>query len=524
MFIVNVASPTGGFLINVMKWIMEITSSIAIGVVLFTILLKLITLPFDVMSRVSMRKNSLKMEEMRPELEKLQKQYAGDKALYNQKMMALYKKNGYSMMSACLPTIVTMVIFFIAIWGFNDYSKFENRRYFYEMSKAYNNVVYAGLQVDGEYIKTDADGIIIVDGEKILQAGEGQGDTYAIACEGFDISVEKGTRAYGETNSPYFEITTDESYVKYICYYSIGESGYAVSTVEYDVIPDMLAVSNLRNEKNNYLKDDAGEYYAGTTKEEAALFVIGISETMSARSFRGEKMSFLWVKNIWIADSPLEKVVSNDNKVINTDSCACSKSATPFINENDYNRLTAKLDTEKNTVNGFFILAVLTAGFSLLSQIVMNKSQKAQMELQSVDGQGATTQKMMTWMMPIMMAIFSFFFTAAFSIYSIISSVLMIGTTFAINYFIDKKYKKAKEAAGDGKIRGRVYVPETPTEEEKKQIAKEEKERKKNPEPTEGDFMTGALRKKGKKKIREGNTDTKDVKTLEQTHIRGRLK
>ena len=36
------------------------------------------------------------MEEMRPELEKLQKQYANNKELYSQKMMALYKKEGYS--------------------------------------------------------------------------------------------------------------------------------------------------------------------------------------------------------------------------------------------------------------------------------------------------------------------------------------------------------------------------------------------------------------------------------------------
>lgn len=39
-----------------------------------------------------MRRNSLKMEQMRPQLEKLQKQYAGDKQTYNMKMAALYKK------------------------------------------------------------------------------------------------------------------------------------------------------------------------------------------------------------------------------------------------------------------------------------------------------------------------------------------------------------------------------------------------------------------------------------------------
>ena len=67
-----------------------------------------------------------------------------------------------------------------------------------------------------------------------------------------------------------------------------------------------------------------------------------------------------------------------------------------------------------------FILVILTAGISFLTQIVMTKQQKAQMELQTVDGQGMQTQKIMKWMMPIMMAIFSFMYTAAFSIYIIL--------------------------------------------------------------------------------------------------------
>ena len=82
----------GSFLVRVIAWLITGTSSVAVGIILFTLILKLITLPFDFFSRVSMRKNSIKMEEMRPELEKLQKQYAGDKTLYNQKMMALYKR------------------------------------------------------------------------------------------------------------------------------------------------------------------------------------------------------------------------------------------------------------------------------------------------------------------------------------------------------------------------------------------------------------------------------------------------
>ena len=127
--IINFAQPVNGnFLVTIIAWLIGLFSSIALGVVLFTVILKLITLPFDFISRASMRKNNIITERMRPELEKLQEQYKDNKQLYSQKMMALYKKNGYSMLSSCLPTIITLVIFIIAINALNGYSKFQNRQ------------------------------------------------------------------------------------------------------------------------------------------------------------------------------------------------------------------------------------------------------------------------------------------------------------------------------------------------------------------------------------------------------------
>ena len=91
MGIINFDMPaTGNFIVDIMVGLVSITSSITAGVVLFTLILKLITLPFDFASRASMRRNSLKMEEMRPELEKLQKQYADNKELYNQNCIKAY--------------------------------------------------------------------------------------------------------------------------------------------------------------------------------------------------------------------------------------------------------------------------------------------------------------------------------------------------------------------------------------------------------------------------------------------------
>ena len=67
--------------------IIEGIGIIGLGIIVFTIVLKCIVLPFDIYQRVNMRKQNLVMREMQPELEKLQKQYANDKTTYNQKMM-----------------------------------------------------------------------------------------------------------------------------------------------------------------------------------------------------------------------------------------------------------------------------------------------------------------------------------------------------------------------------------------------------------------------------------------------------
>ena len=100
--------------------------SVGIGIIIFTLILKFITMPFDVFSRIASKSNSLKMEKMRPELERLQKQYANNKQLYQQKVMALQKKAGYSPFSACLPSILAIIIFIVAINAVQDYTDYAN--------------------------------------------------------------------------------------------------------------------------------------------------------------------------------------------------------------------------------------------------------------------------------------------------------------------------------------------------------------------------------------------------------------
>lgn len=468
--IINFTEPTISGIASVVKWLIGISSSIAAGIILFTLVLKLITFPFDFFSRYSMRKNSVKMEEMRPELEKLQKQYANDKTLYNQKMMALYKKNGYSMWGSCLPTIITLVIFIVAINGYSSYSQFQNKEYFYNMSLAYNSAVYDGIEEDSEnkYIIKDAKTGAVSVTDALLKA----------------LSPVKCIAKDGKTE---LTITVDKK----------SDTSYLISTGSKVT----LKVSDTGN----------GFVYGYQLPDETTFNeYVALARQRSAEKYREEQVPFFWVKNIWMTDSPLEHPVYSDWEVENAGCSACFGGASGFVNKqgykNDgsanmneelYNELTFNLETEKNEANGYFILCILTAGISFLMQLVMSKSQKAQMELQTVDGQGARQQKMMMWMMPVLMAFFSFMYTAAFSIYLILSSVISILTTLLINWVVDKKFGKPN----DGKkeiIRGRVYNAPKEEKKEKKVVQKEK---------PQGNFIPEQPKDKTKKKDKKSKKD-----------------
>ena len=103
---------------KVIQAIIEGVSITGLGIVLFTLALKTLVLPLDIYSRYKAKKQSLLMKAMRPQMEKLQKQYANDKQMYNQKVMELQKAHGISMFGACIPMIVSLVIFMVVFSAF----------------------------------------------------------------------------------------------------------------------------------------------------------------------------------------------------------------------------------------------------------------------------------------------------------------------------------------------------------------------------------------------------------------------
>ena len=197
---------------------------------------------------------------------------------------------------------------------------------------------------------------------------------------------------------------------------------------------------------------------------------------------RSKSVVFPWVKNLWVVDSPFKPAIPTYTDLSTT---LYGKSGNPAFTEEKYNELTADLGKYKQTGfgkgNGLYILVALSILTMLASTLIMNKTQKTQMELSTVDGangQAAMQQKMMTWMMPVMFGVFSFMYTASFSIYIVVSSLFSTLSTLLINLIVEKKYAKLAEKQAlelEMKRTGKGYIYQQEKEKEGKKGKKKNK-------------------------------------------------
>lgn len=422
---------------NLVKWIVEIVPNVGLGIILFTLILKIITLPLDIYSKSSMRKNSLKMEKMRPQLEKLQKQYANDQSTYNAKMMEMYKKNGYSMFGACLPMIVTLVIFMVVLGAFSDYSAYTNVDVYRKMAAKYNEAV---LTYAPDTAETQPVSVVY----STSAEGNSEGKFTCTRLETYEqedklirvivtrtLVLDEGTEYEGK----------EELWEK-----AEGSAQYYVLTDKVQESGDEAISAALESVKES----EEGKQLSAD--EQAVLVLKTIGRNAAEKQYQAENSHFLWIKNIWLSDTSYTHPVKMESGVPET----------------TYNEITYNLAAEKGEANGYFILIVISIGSMFLSQFILMKTQKAQNELQTADGRGAKTQKMMMIIMPIIFGVFAFMYSAAFSIYMIVSSLYGIVSTLLINFFIDRKFAKIQEQEIQEKYNKRIPQAGRPTNDARK--------------------------------------------------------
>ena len=403
---------------NLIKALITGVGSVGVGIILFSVILRLVVLPFDIYQRVAMRKQNIKMKENQAKMEKLQKQYANNKELYNQKVMEMYKESGFSMFSSCLPMILSMVIFIVAINAFNAYSQYSNIENYNTMVQAYNaNMQTYCADIDASSATVTEDGNLLY----IKDSADGKYIYYTV------------TKAEAEDQTAYIKGAEKLYYI---------DAEKALANAEIKAYVDAAVAANTNETLTAEKKQETALKYYFIEKAQNAV-VTAYEETVRPNT------GFLWIKNIWVTDAAykhpvlehneFETEVSREKFLVNGEKVSLNELPTNVYGSDAYNDITGKLNKQKGQANGYFVLILLSIGTILLQQFVSMRSQKEQQKYSSVDGQGASQQKMMMVMMTGMFAIFAFMYSSAFSIYMIMSNVLSMISTLIINQVVDKK-------------------------------------------------------------------------------------
>ncbi len=393
---------------------------VGVGIIVFSLILKCIVLPLDIFSRIKGKKQALIMDRMRPQMEKLQQQYANDKTMYNQKVAELQKKSGYSIFGSCLAMIASLVIFIIVLQAFSAYSQYANLESYNDLVNAYNGVVVSYV-IDED----DAENygfLSPVDEDGNAVTGEEKPADYVVRFDSF-------VRHYNHVKDK--TLSEDEVF-------SALAADYKKERGNYESAFDVAAV-NMRGSDGNLtgtacaIRVSLVNYYL---EEPAA---------QAAREYYLEhNNSFLWVRNIWYTDATFRKEIPSFDEFKRT----VSNAGISDDYAQSYEKVTSALGDRKSAPNGYFVLIILSIGLMLLQQFISMRANKSVNDLSTVDGSAARTNKMMLVMMPIIYGIFAFMYSASFSIYMITSSVFSMLTMLIINKLVDIWFKN-KEAKGE---------------------------------------------------------------------------
>lgn len=101
-----------GIFEKILVAIYGMTGSFGLSIILLTILIKIVLLPFTLKQDKSMKE----MKKLQPKIDELKKRYEGDPQTLNQKTMELYKEHKVNPAGGCLPLLIQLPILW-ALFG-----------------------------------------------------------------------------------------------------------------------------------------------------------------------------------------------------------------------------------------------------------------------------------------------------------------------------------------------------------------------------------------------------------------------
>jgi YidC/Oxa1 family membrane protein insertase len=124
-FPVGMLGQIGLILLMILNWIAGLTKSYGVAVILFSTLVTIAMAPMTLISLRSMKK----MQELKPQMDRLMATHKGDTMKANQEVVALYRKHKVSPLSGCLPMLMQFPIFIALFQAMSHFIELRGRRF-----------------------------------------------------------------------------------------------------------------------------------------------------------------------------------------------------------------------------------------------------------------------------------------------------------------------------------------------------------------------------------------------------------
>ncbi len=124
-FPIGTLGQIGLIMLSLLSWIAKLTKSYGIAIILFASLITCAMAPFTLIGFKSMRK----MQELKPQIDRIMAQHKGNTTIANREVFALYKQHRISPLSGCLPMLLQMPIFIALFQAISHFVELRGQRF-----------------------------------------------------------------------------------------------------------------------------------------------------------------------------------------------------------------------------------------------------------------------------------------------------------------------------------------------------------------------------------------------------------
>lgn len=404
------------------------------SVILLAVIVRIVFAVVDIFNKYASMKSSRINEKMRPELEAIQKKYGHDKVLLQKKQQEIYKKYQFSMVGTCLPMLIVLIlqmVVFLTLWtGLQNVSNYNIAKQYEDTKMVYYNVLL--LNENDNFVSfynENLDGLIY-------------GEDFNVNAT-IDVENKQMTLDFYLIENP-----------NEIIYTIRPSDELTENMINFNEDPNVNANQEIYEIITNYADeyvDDAEGNSVSAMRElnSMQLNIKSMAEDITADYYTENLQSFLWIKNIYKAESPTTSPVFDKSEITNYLNKYYSDAEKEIEEQYDYEGkifdfVVAELNERDLGANGYYILVILAVVTSFLSIFINNKLMKK--------GSGGAQQpggKAMYFIMPIILGIFTLMYTSLFAIYIIVGQIVMMIfspiTNLIVRKWVDKSGKKQEE-------------------------------------------------------------------------------